>query len=529
MSLFVDALEYRIGNFTILDRIVAEAHLGEVIGVVGPNGSGKSTLANIICGALRPSSGQVRLNDRVLTEMSPWEIAECGVSRMFQEQHLAWNLTVLENLLAAADAAHGIRKWSDFIHLALPCSADGPYLKNAKRMANRLGLLAQQHTLVRNVSFGQQRLVALGVALLQEGTCVILDEPFAELHSDVVRTILGLIREEQRQRIWLVIDHSLLNIRNIADRIWYMQSGQLTSFDNFHSMEISELFRSSYLGLDGARSSISSPAVPRLHVSPTEREENTLPSGAPLLRVCQLTAGYEGRNIINEISFDLFSGEVLCLIGRNGSGKSTLLRAIVGIISEAQGHISLGDVPIERLRPDERIRLGIRLLPQDGRIMRSLSIRDNLTISAGGLINSGVPFHGSPLWANHAIKNIVQDKESVLLRNGTLHPNQRAGTLSGGQQSRLAINELQFGIPRVFLLDEPTAGADGLARLALVDFVLDATSCDAAVVVVEHDLEFVSQVASRVAVMANTKLVELEYTRGDSPAKMASTLLSMPN
>jgi len=531
MRLEVRELTVELGGCRILSEVGGSAEAGDVVGLVGPNGAGKSTLANVICGLLRPARGLVLFNDVDLTRLDPHRIGQLGVSRLFQGQHLAWNLTVEENLLAAAEAVRGV-SWGREIGRLLGFVRPDPTLSDrVGALLERTGLSAARCMPARDLSFGQQRLLALACALIREPHVLVLDEPFTGLKSDVLERVAGILREQAGGKILLVIEHSLGPLRSIASRFWYLNRGHLTVYEDFAQMESSALFVRSYLGLTSQRASSSlQPQIDSRFIASTQTSRqlfkgaHDVPTpgnatlggpvrgGEPLLSVRDLSAGYGRNMIIHKVSFDLWPGEVLCIIGRNGCGKSTLLRAIMGAVPNATGSVFLEGTVLDRLSPDVRVRRGLRLLPQDARVFRTLSVTDNLLLSQASLSTPRLSRAGLPLRRPHlAMPTIAAGDAAPGCSNFALIPSNRpAGLLSGGEQARLALSEVQRGSPKVIMLDEPTAGVDGIARQELSQFLREASAAGSAFLIVEHDLDFVLALATKVAKLHDGQLQFLE-------------------
>lgn len=531
MHLGINSVQYRVGDLRIISSATAEARRGAIVGIVGPNGSGKSTLANLIAGTLRPTFGEILLNSRAITNLSPWQIAQHGVSRMFQDQHLAWNLSTMENILAVADAISG----PSFSHCILRAmSTDSArFSPKGASILQRLGLIKQEHVLARDLSYGQQRLLAFARAVLRRNTLVILDEPFTGIHMDLVSKLLRLIQDEKATRIWLIIDHNLRHLREVADQFWYLHGGILTQFRDYGVMENSDVFQQSYLGFQTKHIKRRTVVI-----SSAERGDQPISSRAklvstpsvqqlsdvkPLLSVKNFSAGYGRRRVVENVNFDLASGQVFCIIGPNGSGKSTLLRAIVGLPQHIDGDVLVRGNSIVKMSPDERVRIGIRMLLQEGRVMRSLSVRENLSLSAAGLTSTAISFRGVPLCASTHTRIATASAEGRFFHKArTSRPYQKAGVLSGGEQAKLALAGLQIGHSEILLLDEPATGVDGIARFALVRFIKVAARRGAAIIIVEHDLEFVASVASKIAVLADSALEEIPYNQDASVEQIAT-------
>ncbi len=202
------------------------------------------------------------------------------------------------------------------------------------------------------------------------------------------------------------------------------------------------------------------------------------------LEASDICAGYGRIPILRGVSFCARQGEILGILGHNGMGKTTLMKTLVGAVRCTAGQIRLAGEDVTALPTHLRARRGIGYVPQGREIFPSLSVREN--ILAGGLAT------GRP--ADELIARAVRDFPPL---GGLL--DRKGGALSGGEQQLLALSRALAGDPKVLLLDEPTEGiqpsiveeiADHLSRIALQQHL--------SVIVVEQDLEFISDLAARV-------------------------------
>jgi len=213
-----------------------------------------------------------------------------------------------------------------------------------------------------------------------------------------------------------------------------------------------------------------------------------------LLQVSGVEGGYGGGRVLNGVSFNVDRGEVLALIGRNGVGKTTLMRALIGLVELDAGSIELDGEAIGAAKPDVRARKGIGYVPQGREIFGALTVAENLQVGAQ---------------ANRA--QAARMKEKVvgyfpILKN---RYEQKAGTMSGGEQQQLAIARALISSPKVLLLDEPSEGI----QPSIVDLIGEtllqvARETGIGVVLVEQDMGMVERIATRCCVMDKGRIVD---------------------
>lgn len=162
-----------------------------------------------------------------------------------------------------------------------------------------------------------------------------------------------------------------------------------------------------------------------------------------MLHIQNLNVSYDGSRILRDVSLEVPTRQLVCLMGRNGVGKTTMLKTIVGLLKPVSGSMQLDGQPIDGLRPDARARLGLGYVPQGRDIFPNLSVLENLRI--------GCVAHRRPL--NGELDRVLQlfpILKPMLQRKG--------GVLSGGQQQQLAIARALLTQPKLLVLDEPTEG-----------------------------------------------------------------------
>lgn len=213
-----------------------------------------------------------------------------------------------------------------------------------------------------------------------------------------------------------------------------------------------------------------------------------------VLKLDALNSGYGVKTVIEAMSFALNAGEILALLGHNGAGKTTTLKAIMGLLPARSGSVSLEGERIERLSTAERVRRGLRLLPEGRGIFPQLTVAEN--VDAVAAQNCG----RKPMFDPTTIYRLfpVMDERRTSI----------AGKLSGGQQQMLALSLALLGAPRCLMLDEPSIG---LAP-NLVDRMFDqlrALSRDHGLptILVEQNVAAAMRVADRIMILNNGAIV----------------------
>ncbi|AZO24977.1 ABC transporter ATP-binding protein [Mesorhizobium sp. M1E.F.Ca.ET.045.02.1.1] len=204
----------------------------EIAGLIGPNGCGKSTLFSLVSGAVMPDKGEIRFDGHAVAGMSAHRIARLGLARTFQIPALFDNMTVTENLLAAA--------------------AEGHWQGAHERAAETLSLLRLEHVAdnrASDLSGGQQKLLEFGRAVMRQASLILLDEVTAGVHPNIRKIILEAIARLREQGVsFLVIEHDMEMVRNVCDRIIVMDSGRVVTSGAFEDIVRNSEVMQTYLG-----------------------------------------------------------------------------------------------------------------------------------------------------------------------------------------------------------------------------------------------------------------------------------------
>jgi urea ABC transporter ATP-binding protein UrtE len=204
----------------------------------------------------------------------------------------------------------------------------------------------------------------------------------------------------------------------------------------------------------------------------------------PLLSVKGLAAGYDRKRVLQGIDITVNAGEVVAVIGRNGMGKTTLMLGLMGLIPAVEGRIIYRGRDVTRLAPEVRADMGFGYVPQGRQVFPRMSVVENLAV--GRLINRS----GS----NKTREDLVYEYFPILWERR----NQRAGTLSGGQQQQLAIGRALIGDPDLVLLDEPSEGIQPSIVQLITHVILRINrELGKTILFVEQNLEVITSVAQR--------------------------------
>ena len=397
---------------------------------------------------------------------SPGDAIAHGLGLIHQEMRLLPDLSIAENVFVGR-----LPMRNGAIDRGFMNERAGQHLR-------ALGLNVSPMRLVRGLSVAAQQQVEIAKALTLGARLLILDEPTAALGLAETEQLFAQIRRLKSEGVsFIYVSHRLEEIARIADRVVVLRDGHMVATHDTAQVPVSTLLR------DMVGRSID-------RIFPVMR----VPGAQEVIRVERLTSA---RGAFRDVSFSVQAGEVFGIAGIVGAGRTELVRAIAGADPVASGTITLDGASLRLGRPDEAIRRGIVLVPEDRKaqgVVLDHSIADNLALGnsdrlakAGWLMPDTVQAFAVKLVQRLGVKG---------------RPEQSARSLSGGNQQKVVIARWVARNPRVFILDEPTRGIDMGARAAIYDVIASLAAEGMAVIVVSSDLEEVLGLAHRVMVLA---------------------------
>jgi branched-chain amino acid transport system ATP-binding protein len=198
-----------------------EVREGEILGLIGPNGSGKTTLFDCVTGIQRPTAGDVYFMGKRITRMKPHTVYKHGIGRTFQLVQLFPGMTVLDNMIMAIQESKGTLLGRLF---KLDESDDE---SKAIELLEFLNIIHLKNELAKNLSYGQQKLLDLGMVLMSDPKLIMLDEPMAGVNATLGREIgERLIELNQQGCSFLVIEHNMRVVMNLCQRIVVLDHGE---------------------------------------------------------------------------------------------------------------------------------------------------------------------------------------------------------------------------------------------------------------------------------------------------------------
>jgi branched-chain amino acid transport system ATP-binding protein len=244
-ALSVTDLSLDIGGAKILDGISLSVLHNETLGIIGPNGAGKTSFFNLLSGIRKPSRGQIFIGERDVTVMAPHERANAGIARTFQTSSVFANLTCLENVRIAAQAANG-----KSMNLTKNAYKFTEIVAQAHECLEKVGLGNYAMQRAGALSHGDKRRLEIAIVLASNSQIVLLDEPMAGMSVENVPELVEIIRSlaTVHKKTVLIVEHHMEVILGLADRIAVLNYGELLVCDTPQNVINNPIVQSAYIG-----------------------------------------------------------------------------------------------------------------------------------------------------------------------------------------------------------------------------------------------------------------------------------------
>jgi len=224
----VDGLEHSFGGLRALSDCSFIIEQGRITCLVGPNGAGKTTIFNVITGFLRPDEGSVTFRGHKLDGLRPQAIVHHGIARTFQNLRLFADLTALDNVLVGIAGQFGEEPLGAIFRPLHTARAQARRKAEALRTLEHVGLAARAADLVRNLSYGEQKLLTIARVLATGAELLLLDEPASGLSAGALDAVMALLRRLQADgKTLLVVEHNTRVVQQIADQMLFLHQGHL--------------------------------------------------------------------------------------------------------------------------------------------------------------------------------------------------------------------------------------------------------------------------------------------------------------
>jgi len=484
-----------------LDNVDFQIEKGKVNVLVGENGAGKSTLMKIIAGIEAPTSGELFFMDLPVGFKNTIEASEMGIGIIHQELSLFPNMTVVQNIFAGREKTKGVitvdqKKQKEIASLAL----------------EQLKYPIDPNSLVSSLRVGAQQIVEIARNVAKENLQIlIMDEPTSSLSDSEVSVLFDVIGDLKSKGIAIVyISHRLDEVMKIGDNITVLCDGKIVANEQIKNISIDWIVEK----MVGGKVFIS---------EKTKKRVNT----EEVLRVENLCLFRNGRDILKDISFNLYKGEVLGIYGLLGSGRTEIFEALMGICPPDSGKIFLNGKLEKAKDVSMQIKNGFALVPEDRQregLVQTLNIKKNLTLSSLQNYIKGI-------FIDKKIENSAADR--IIGEAGVKTSNKELPilSLSGGNQQKVVIGKGLLTNPKILLLDEPARGIDVGAKAEVFGIIDALAKRGMSIIVISSELKEIIALADRIVVLAGgIKTSELSGDEIDEQSLVAlSSILAIKN
>ena len=440
---------------------------GEVHALVGENGAGKSTLIKIITGAETPDRGELVVNGHVVPSMDPGRSRALGIAAIYQQPSLFPDLTVAENIAIALETGGAWRRldWA-------------ARQRRSAELLGRIGASIDPARLVDTLSMPEQQIVEIAKAIGADAKIVIMDEPTASLTEREVErlfTVIGLLKAHGCGIIY--ISHRLEEVFAIADRITVLRDGETVETCERAGVDRAALIRM----MVGRELSAVFP-------------KRAVPLGEVALELRHVSHRATG---VTDVSCSVRQGEILGLAGLVGSGRTQLAEILFGLTPADEGEIRVHGQVVRLTSPRDAIDAGIAYVPEDRRqhgVVLEMSVASNASLaSLGNVSRRGL--------IDRALEQAAAERDVERLRIKTPSVAAEVGTLSGGNQQKVALARWLSTDPSILIFDEPTQGVDVGSKAEIHSLMQTLAEQGLAIVMISSELPEILGMSDRIAVM----------------------------
>lgn len=453
------------------DNVDFTAYKGEIHALLGENGAGKSTLMNILTGVLRPDGGEILINGARVSMKSPGDALALGIGMIYQHFKLVKPFTVAENIVLGMEQVKILKKQA--------------LEQQVKALSEEYKIDINPASAIWQLSIGEQQRVEILKVLYRKANILILDEPTAVLTPDEVRELFGTLRNMAAMGCTIIfITHKMNEVMEFADRITVLRDGRLVKAlkkEETTEQELAQLMVGREISM-GRRNT-----------------ENTTRNEA-ILRVKGLTVLNDKKlKAVNDLSFDLYAGEILGIAGVSGNGQKELMEALAGLRPTVSGHLEVRGEDISRSSPRERIGRGVAFIPEDRygfALIKTMTVTENASLKC----------YRKPEFCRRGVLNYrkLEQQAGRFIEEFEIKvggPKSLVQSMSGGNAQKLILARETAENPSVILASYPVRGLDIKATESIHKILVQEKSRGAGVLLVSEDLDEIFQLSDRVAVM----------------------------
>jgi len=462
-----------------LDNVQLKLKPGTVHALMGENGAGKSTLMKCLFGIYEKNSGKILLDGVEVNFKSTKEALENGVSMVHQELNQVLQRNVLDNIWLGRYPMKG-------------------FFVDEKKMYNDtinifkdLDIKVDPRKKVADLPIAERQMIEIAKAVSYKSKVIVMDEPTSSLTEKEVEHLFKIIKKLKESGVGIVyISHKMEEIKMISDEITILRDGKWISTNDVSKISTEQII---------------SMMVGRDLTERFPKKDNT--TKEMILEVKNLTA--LNQPSIQDVSFELYKGEILGIAGLVGSKRTEIVETIFGMRPKEHGEIILKGKTVKNKSPEDAIKNGFALVTEE---RRSTGIFSMLDVAFNSVISNLDRYKNKfKLLKN---KDIEKDTKWIVdsMRVKTPSYSTKIGSLSGGNQQKVIIGRWLLTEPEVLMLDEPTRGIDVLAKYEIYQLMIDLAKKDKGIIMISSEMPELLGVTDRILVMSNGRVAGIVKT-----------------
>ena len=470
----------KFGPLVANNNITLRLKKGEIHALLGENGAGKSTLMSILFGLYQPDEGQIKVNGEVVNIKGPLDANALGIGMVHQHFKLVHSFTVLENIILGIEKTkNGILDMTEARQKVIDLS-------------QKYKLSIDPDAIISNTTVGMQQRTEILKMLFRDNDIMIFDEPTAVLTPEEIEELMIILKNLKREgKSILFISHKLDEIKEVADRCTILRLGAYIDTVDVASVTKEEL---------------SDKMVGR-HVELNVQKKDPVIGDVGLSVKNLSVAGEKGhKDKVNNVSFDVHKGEIVCIAGIDGNGQSELIKAIAGTKKLKTGTIIMNGVDVTKKSIRYRSTHGLSHIPEDRH-------RDGLVLDYNVMNNTILQQYFTNNFSNSGFlneKNIFDYSEKLIDAFDIRSTNRSftiARGMSGGNQQKVIVARELSKNPDILLCVQPTRGLDVGAIEYIHKEIVKIRDAGKAVLLVSFELEEVMNLSDRILVMFEGEIV----------------------
>ena len=464
------------------DDITLQLRKGEIHALLGENGAGKSTLMSVLFGLYQPEKGEIRKNGAVVRIKDPNDANALGIGMVHQHFKLVEVFSVLDNIILGVEPAKG----------PFGVLSKQEAREKVVQLSERYGLKVDPDAMVEDITVGMQQRTEILKMLYRDNEVLIFDEPTAVLTPQEIDELMKIMKGLAAEgKSILFITHKLEEIKQVADRCTVLRKGKYVGTVNV---------------ADTTKEELSEMMVGRK--VQLVMEKKPVKTGESILSVQNLTVKGKrhGKPLVNDVSFNVRQGEIVCIAGIDGNGQTELVHALTGLMKADSGRIYVGSRDVTHLSIRDRNNAGISHIPEDRHkhgLVLDYTLENNLVLKQ----------YYKPRFSKKGFLNFkeIRSYAQGLIDKFDVRSGQGPATVSrsmsgGNQQKAIIAREIDLGSDLLIAV-QPTRGLDVGAIEYIRKELMAQRDAGKAVLLVSLELDEVLEVPDRILVMYEGAIV----------------------